>query len=61
MTTSKDKSSSDKRKLSCYFPSELLEELNTEAQRLDRTQSWLLQRAWKIALKEIKKIPSIPE
>jgi len=49
----------DKRKQSLYFPEEMLGEIQTEATRLDRSLSWIVQRAWTIACKEIKKYPSV--
>lgn len=52
---------SDKRKQSLYFPAEQLEEIKDEAARLDRSLSWVVQRAWKIASGEIKKLPSVNE
>lgn len=48
----------DKRKQSLYFPAEMLEEIKSEAARLDRSLSWVVQRAWKLARLEIKKLPS---
>lgn len=54
-----ERRSSDKRKQSLYFPVEMLEEIKNEAARQDRSLSWIVQRAWKIARNEIKKIPSI--
>lgn len=50
---------SDKRKQSLYFPVDMLEEIKSEAARQDRSLSWIVQRAWKIARNDIKKIPSI--
>ena len=50
---------SDKRKQSLYFPEAMLQEIKDEAARLDRSLSWIVQRAWKIARMEIKKIPSV--
>lgn len=50
---------SDKRKQSLYFPEAMLQEIKDEAARLDRSLSWIVQRAWKIARLEIKKIPSV--
>jgi len=50
---------SDKRKQSLYFPEDMLSEIQTEANRLDRSMSWMVQMAWKIARDEIKKYPSI--
>lgn len=50
---------SDKRKQSLYFPADQLEEIKNEASRLDRSLSWIVQRAWKIAREDIKKLPGI--
>lgn len=50
---------SDKRKQSLYFPEVMLQEIKDEAARLDRSLSWVVQRAWKMARIEIKKIPSV--
>ncbi len=52
---------SDKRKQSLYFPEEMLQEIKDEAARLDRSLWWVVQRAWKIARLEIRKLPSVNE
>lgn len=52
---------SDKRKQSLYFPEDMLKEIQTEATRQDRSLSWIVQKAWKIARKEIIKFPSVNE
>lgn len=36
----------------------LMREVRREAQRLDRSPSWVLQQAWKISQPRIKSIPS---
>ncbi len=54
-----DASKTDKRKQSLYFPESMLTEIKEEAARLDRSLSWVVQRAWKIARAEIKKLPSV--
>lgn len=54
-----DVSKTDKRKQSLYFPESMLQEIKEEAARLDRSLSWVVQRAWKIARVEIKKLPSV--
>ena len=60
MADNENKSSgSDKRKQSLYFPESMLQEIKDEAARLDRSLSWVVQRAWKMARLEIKKIPSV--
>ena len=56
-----DGSKSDKRKQSLYFPEVMLDEIQKEAQRLQRSMSWVVQRAWKHARKEIKGIPGSNE
>ena len=54
-------SKSDKRKQSLYFPEEMLQEITAEAARQDRSLSWIVQKAWKIARTEITKYPSVNE
>lgn len=58
---SNSKSGSDKRKQSLYFPEIMLQEIKDEAARLDRSLSWVVQRAWKLSRTEIRKIPSVNE
>lgn len=52
-----DDTKSDKRKQSLYFPEAMLQEIRDEAARLDRSMSWVVQRAWKHAREAIKKAP----
>jgi uncharacterized small protein (TIGR04563 family) len=49
----------DKRKQSLYFPEDMLNDIQDEARRLDRSMSWMVQQAWKIARSEIARIPSV--
>lgn len=49
----------DKRKQSLYFPESMLDEIQHEAARLDRSLSWIVQRCVKVALPEIRKLPSV--
>jgi uncharacterized small protein (TIGR04563 family) len=51
-------SSTDNRKQSLYFPEAMLDDIKSESARLDRSLSWVVQRAWKTARAEIRKIPS---
>jgi uncharacterized small protein (TIGR04563 family) len=51
----------DKRKQSLYFPESMLQEIKEEAARLDRSLSWVVQRAWKLARLDVKKLPSVSE
>lgn len=57
--TTPTRTGSDKRKQSLYFPEIMLQEIKDEAARLDRSLSWIVQRAWKLARSEIRKIPSV--
>jgi uncharacterized small protein (TIGR04563 family) len=51
----------DKRKQSLYFPEEMLREIQEEANRQDRSLSWVVQQAWKIARDRIKSFPAVNE
>ena len=48
----------DKQKQSLYFPEELLAEIRVEADRLDRSLSWVIQTAWKLSRGRIAQIPT---
>ena len=51
----------EKCKQSVYIQADMLREIATEAKRQDRSLSWLIHRAWKIARGEIKKVQSAPD
>ena len=41
----------------CFsFPADMLKEIEGEAVRLERSVSWVVQRAWKLARDDMKKI-----
>ena len=48
----------DKRKQSVYIPEAMLSEIKRECEQQERSLSWIIQRAWKIARGEIMKTPS---
>ncbi len=50
---------SDKRKQSLYFPEGMLREIKEEATRQDRSLSWIVQKAWKTARKDVMNFPSV--
>lgn len=50
---------SDKRKQSLYFPEDMLVEIQAEASRQDRSMSWVMQQAWKLARAEMSRFPSV--
>lgn len=52
-------STTDHRKQSLYFPEDMLGEIQREAERQDRSMSWIVQQAWKLARAEMKRIPSV--
>lgn len=49
----------DKRKQSLYFPEDMLKEIQDEANRQDRSLSWVVQQAWRIARDRIKSFPAV--
>jgi uncharacterized small protein (TIGR04563 family) len=51
----------DKRKQSLYFPEDMLQEIQREAMRQDRSMSWIVQQAWRVARGEITRLPSVNE
>ncbi len=48
----------DKRKQLLYLPEDMLLEIMREANRLDRSLSWTVQRAWLIARADVQKFPA---
>ena len=48
----------DERKLSVYLPRPILDELNVIAAQLDRSKSWVLQKAWELARQDMRKFGS---
>ncbi len=49
----------DKRKQSLYFPEDMLREIQEEATRQDRSLSWIVQQAWRIARADVARFPSV--
>ena len=49
----------DKRKQSLYFPKQMLEEVKREADRQDRSKSWIVRQAWEYAKKHIQAMPGV--
>lgn len=50
----------DPRKQCLYLEVGVADEVDAEAKRLDRSRSWIMQRAWKIARERLKKTPGVP-
>lgn len=55
-----DQKSGENRKQSLYFQDEMLTEIRAEAARLDRSISWVVQRAWKVGRAAIRKLEDCP-
>ena len=51
--------SSPKRKVTLYFNSGMLSETQKEAIRQDRSVSWIIQAAWKLARDEVRRLPGV--
>jgi uncharacterized small protein (TIGR04563 family) len=49
----------DKRKQSLYFPEEMLQEIGHEALRQDRSLSWIVQQAWRLARDRVQHMPGV--
>ena len=39
----------------------MLKEIGAEAARQDRSLSWIVQKAWKVARKDVMSIPSVDD
>jgi uncharacterized small protein (TIGR04563 family) len=48
----------EKQKQSLYFSDDALREITREANRLDRSLSWIVQQAWRLAREEVKAFPA---
>ena len=51
--------SSQKKKVTLYFNAGMLAETQKEALRQDRSVSWIIQAAWRIARDEIRQTPGV--
>jgi uncharacterized small protein (TIGR04563 family) len=51
----------DKRKQSVYLPEDVLEVVRLEARRQDRSLSWILQAAVRIARPKLATLPGVPD
>jgi uncharacterized small protein (TIGR04563 family) len=50
---------SPKKKVTLYFSSGMLEETQREGIRQDRSISWIIQAAWRIARDEVRRLPGV--
>jgi uncharacterized small protein (TIGR04563 family) len=49
---------SPKKKVTLYFSAGMLDETQHEAIRQDRSISWIIQAAWRIAREEVQRLPA---
>ena len=49
--------SSPKKKVTLYFNATVLGETQHEAIRQDRSISWIIQAAWRLAREEVRRLP----
>lgn len=49
----------EKQKQSLYFPEEMLREIMAESVRLDRSLSWTVQQAWRLARTSVRDFPAV--
>jgi uncharacterized small protein (TIGR04563 family) len=47
-------------KISIYLVDDVLNEVRSEARRLDRSISWMLAQAWLASRERFKRMPSLP-
>jgi uncharacterized small protein (TIGR04563 family) len=50
--------SSQKKKVTLYFNAAMLAETQREAVRQDRSISWIIQAAWRLARDEVRRLPA---
>jgi uncharacterized small protein (TIGR04563 family) len=48
-------------KQSLYFPVDMYHEVREEAARLDRSVSWVVVQAWRMAKSKIREIPGVED
>lgn len=51
----------EKQKQSLYFPEDMLREIMRESVRIDRSLSWTVQQAWRLAREELRKLPAVAD
>lgn len=50
-----------KKKITLYIPEDLVSETKQEALRHDRSLSWIVEMAWRIARGQIQSMPGVME
>ena len=50
-----------KKKMTLYFSEEMIVEMKQEGLRQDRSLSWIMEVAWKIARERLQTMPGVDE
>ncbi len=50
-----------KKKMTLYFPEEIFEQTRQEAERQDRSLSWVLQMAWMMSRDRLREMPGMQD
>lgn len=50
-----------KQKLTVYIPDQMLDELKREAERQDRSVSWLIEHCWQLSRRQLRRYPGVQE
>lgn len=50
-----------KQKLTVYVPDDIFEEMRAEAERQDRTVSWMIETCWKLSKGRLQRLTSVTE
>jgi len=50
-----------KQKLTVYVNDDIAQEMKAEADRQDRTVSWMVEHCWRIARTRMQQIPSVTD
>ncbi len=50
-----------KKKMTLYFSDEMIRETKQEALRQDRSLSWIMEVAWKIAREKMQSMPGVED
>jgi uncharacterized small protein (TIGR04563 family) len=50
-----------KKSVTLYFPEALLDDMRGESLRQERSLSWIIETAWRMAREDVSKLPGIDE
>ena len=50
-----------KHKMTVYVPDNVFDEMRLEAERQERSVSWLVEHAWKLSRTQVKTYPTVAD